>query len=445
MPTIPAKSRSPALPPRLLAAIRAEQQASERLIGQVQLAVVLTFGLLWAIAPSPPSPAPSPVPWALAGYLLVTLTRLAWTQRRRLPDWAAYLSIVADFALLYGLIWSFHVQYMQPPAFSLKAPTLLYAFIFVVLRVLRVELRFVIAAGAVAVAGWAALVGLAIGGNLHDAAITRDYVHYLTANAVLLGGEFDKLATMLTVTLILALAVARGQRLLVRATVESNAAMQLSRFLPMAVAVRIAAATERPPTGDGELAPATILFLDLEGFTTLAEALPPPQLIALLNEVFEAVVAPIERHGGVVDQFIGDAVMATFNLPQPHADHAAAAVAAALDIRTLMATHRFGTGVRLAARIGINTGIVVGGLVGAGERLAYTVYGDAVNLAARLEPLNKDYGTRVLLSEATRLAAGEARFAWRSVGEVRVRGRSVATPLYTVDAPEAAAPADDAG
>ena len=229
MPTVPAKSRSPALPPRLLAAIRAQQQAGERLIGQVQLAVVLTFGLLWVIAPSPPSPAPSPVPWALAGYLLVTLARLAWTRRRRLPDWAAYLSIVADFALLYGLIWSFHVQYMQPPAFSLKAPTLLYAFIFVVLRVLRVELRFVIAAGAVAVAGWAALVGLAIGGNLHDAAITRDYVHYLTANAVLLGGEFDKLATMLTVTLILALAVARGQRLLVRATVESNAAMQLAR------------------------------------------------------------------------------------------------------------------------------------------------------------------------------------------------------------------------
>lgn len=437
------RSRPAALPASLLAAVRAQQLDGERLIGQVQLAVVLTFGVLWALAPQPPSPAPSPVPWALAGYLLLTLTRLAWTQRRRLPDWAAYGSIVADFALLYGLIWSFHVQYLQPPAFSLKAPTLLYAFIFVALRVLRVELRFVIAAGGVALGGWALLIGCAIGADLHDASITRDYVHYLTANAVLLGGEFDKLATMLAVTAILALAVWRGQRLLVRATVESNAAMQLARFLPMAVAARIAAATERPPTGDGELAPATILFLDLEGFTTLAEALPPARLIALLNEVFEAVVAPIERHGGVVDQFIGDAVMATFNLPQPHADHAAAAVAAALDVQTLLAGRRFGDGVRLAARIGVNTGVVIGGLVGAGERLAYTVYGDAVNLAARLEPLNKEYGTRVLLSEATRLAAGETRFAYRAVGEVRVRGRSVATALYTVDAPQVPAMAQE--
>lgn len=435
MPTLPVKSRRPPLPPRLLAAIGAHQHGGERLIGRVQLAVVLTFGLLWALAPRPPSSAPSPVPWALAGYLGVTLARLAWTHRHRLPDWAEYASILADFALLYGLIWSFHVQYMQPPAFYLKAPTLLYVFIFVTLRVLRFERRFVYAAGAVAALGWSGLVMIAIGGDPHAAVVTRDYVHYLTANAVLLGGEFDKLATMLTVTLILGLAVARGHALLVRSVVESNAAMQLARFLPMAVAARIAAATERPPTGDGELAPATILFLDVEGFTTLAEALPPPRLIALLNEVFEAVVAPIEAHGGVVDQFIGDAVMATFNLPQAHADHAAAAVAAALDIQALLATRRFGEGVRLAARIGLNTGIVIGGLVGAGERLAYTVYGDAVNLAARLEPLNKEYGTRVLLSEATRLAAGPARYAYRAVGEVRVRGRSASTALYTVDPP----------
>ncbi|TCO80571.1 adenylate cyclase [Plasticicumulans lactativorans] len=427
--------RAAPLPARLAAMIRTHRDSSERLIGWVQLGVVATFGSLWAVAPKPPHMSElMPVPWTLTAYLAFTLARLAWTRRHALPDWAAHLSIVADFTLLYGLIWSFHLQYGQPPSFYLKAPTLLYVFIFITLRVLCFEPRFVVFAGLCAAGGWLGMLAYAIGGDPHAAVITRDYVHYLTSNAVLLGGEFDKVITVLTVTAILAIAVTRAQHLLERSVIESNAARELARFLPMAVAVRIAAAAERPETGAGELRPATILFLDVEGFTSLAEALAPTRLIALLNEVFQAVVEPIERHGGVVDQFIGDAVMATFNLPQALPDHAACACRAALEVQALLERRRFGDGVRLRARIGINSGVVVGGLVGAGERLAYTVYGDAVNLAARLEPLNKDYDTRILVSEATRRAAGDpAGLAFRPVGEVQVRGRTELTSLYTLE------------
>ncbi len=431
--------RPPALPPHLVPMLHEHQRASEELIGWVQLGVVLTFATLYAIAPkTAPVGGIQPVPWVLAAWLAFTLARLAAARRGWLA--AAWLSIVVDIGLLYGLIWSFHVQYGQPPAFYLKVPTLLYVFIFIALRALRFEARYVLACGVAAALGWLMMLGYAIGRD--PQAITRDYVHYLTSNTVLLGGEFDKVITLLTVTAILALAIARARRLLLASVRESGTARELARFLPMAVASRVAASATRLELGQGELRAATMLFIDLEGFTALSERLAPERLIATLNDYFAAVTEPIERHGGTVDQFIGDAVMATFNLPEALPEHAACALRAALEIQALFERRTFGEGLRLRARIGINSGVVIGGLVGAGERLAYTVYGDAVNLAARLEPLNKDFGTSMLVSEDTRRHAGPERFAFRRVGEVRVRGRSEVTPIYTVDGetPSGAAP-----
>ena len=139
------------LPARINDAIRRQQDASERLIGWFQLVVVLLFGTLYAISPKTFSPdAPfEPVPWVLGIYFVLTVARLALAYRGPLPRVVLYASVVLDMALLLGLIWSFHIQYMQPPSFYLKAPTLLYVFIFIALRALRFEARFVVAAGVV--------------------------------------------------------------------------------------------------------------------------------------------------------------------------------------------------------------------------------------------------------------------------------------------------------
>jgi adenylate cyclase len=107
-------------------------------------------------------------------------------------------------------------------------------------------------------------------------------------------------------------------------------------------------------------------------------------------------------------------------------------VRAALDILALTAARTFGPGMRLAVRIGINTGPMVCGLLGTPDRLLYTVIGDEVNLAARLEALNKTYGKRIIVSEATRGAAGPEAFAFEPIGEVQVRGRSRPTPVYAL-------------
>jgi len=428
------ESRAERLPARVREAIRVQQHRAEVLIGWIQLAVVLTFGTLYAIAPKTFSAEDTfaPVPWVLGAYFVFTVLRLALTHAGRCPDWVLYLSVVMDMALLFGLIWSFHLQYRQPASFYLKAPTLLYVFIFIALRALRFEVRFVVTAGLAAAIGWLLLVLYVIRVDPHDAMITRDYVEYMTSNSVLLGAEFDKVISILMVTGILALAIARARHLMVVSVVEAKTARDLSRFVPSQVVEQIVAAEDQPMPGAGEAREATMLFIDIEGFTTLSEQVSPAELIRMLNEYFAVVVEPIERNGGVVNQYQGDAILATFNLPSERPDHAADAVRAALEIRRALAGQRFGHGVRLRSRIGINTGIVVGGMVGTGDRLGYTVHGDAVNVAARLEQLNKQHGTGLLVSERTRELAGPEAFAFERIGAVEVRGRRRPATVYTV-------------
>ena len=200
----------------------------------------------------------------------------------------------------------------------------------------------------------------------------------------------------------------------------------LGRFVPTDVAKALL-------TEGGELAPeqreATVLFCDLEGFTALTETLGPDGIVELLNEYFEVMVGILERYRGVVTQFQGDAILATFNLPVPDRAHAANALRAAIEMQCAAKRRTF-AGQRVANRVGINTGRVVAGAVGAKGRLSYTVHGDAVNLAARLEALNKELGTRILVSEAT--AAQVEGFDLRPMGEVRVRGQTAPVAVYAL-------------
>lgn len=428
------KDKYERIPERVRETIRQQQEQSEILIGWIQLAIVSTFGVLYYLSPTPydTDPMRALEPWFLGIYMVFTLLRVWLAHARRLPTWLLYVSIVMDMALLLALIWSIHVKYQQPASFYLKVPTLLYVFIFIALRALRYEVRYVFLAGAVAAVGWLLMVWYVVSVDPNDPMITRNYVDYMTSNSVLLGAEFDKVISILMVTAILAVAIARARRLLIRSVVEGTAAQDLSRFVPSEVVRKVKTADERMELGYGEVREATILFTDLEGFTTISETLSPEELIATLNAYFAVVTEPIERHGGVINQFQGDAILATFNVPEHLADHAAQAIEAALEIQTVLKGRTFGDGIVLKSRIGINTGVVVGGLVGTGDRLGYTVHGDEVNLAARLEQINKEHQTRIIVSERTRELAGPDKFPFERIGSVTVRGRTAPTVIYTV-------------
>src|SRR5574338_1460278 len=164
LPIAPAGTAAALLPQRVNDAIRKQQDDSERLIGWIQLLVVITFGALYALTPKTFATTATfaPVPYALAAYFGFTVMRLVLAYRGRLADWLLSLSVVIDMALLLGLIWSFHLQYHQPPSFYLKAPTLLYVFIFIALRALRFEARFVVMSGLVAAIGWGFMIAYVV-------------------------------------------------------------------------------------------------------------------------------------------------------------------------------------------------------------------------------------------------------------------------------------------
>ncbi len=420
--------RRAAPPERVRGLIAAQQLQSEILIGWVQFALILFWIVLYAVAPKTSAGTRFlPVPWVLGAFLLVSVLRLALAHRHRLTPPLLVAGVLLDMALLMGLIWSFHLQYEQPAPFYLKAPTLLYVFIFIALRALRFEPLYVVAAGLAGAAGWVALLVYAAASG--EMAITRNYVHYMTSNSVLVGAEVDKILSILLVTAVLALGLVRARRILYRAVAESVIARDLSRFVSPEVAARITTAARELRPGDGEVRTASVLFTDIEGFSTIAERLPPERLMAMLNAYFAAVSDAIERHGGVITQYQGDAMLITFNTVKDDPDHAANAVRTALAIQDATRERSFGEGLRMRTRCGINTGRIVAGAVGTGERLLYTVHGDEVNVAARLEQLNKKTGTYVLATESTVQAAGAA-FAFERVAELTVRGRSQPTAVY---------------
>lgn len=197
----------------------------------------------------------------------------------------------------------------------------------------------------------------------------------------------------------------------------------------------------------GERRELTVLFCDIRNFTTLAEELPPEAIVEMLNEFFTTMTGVVFSTGGLVDKFVGDQIMAIWGAPLESADHAAKACAAALgmakafnELRTrwaeLPSYPSDGSGAARPAKsltmncgLGINTGPMVVGNIGSARRFSYTVIGDHVNVASRLEALNKTYGTQVLVGPAT-YAAARDRFRFREIDQVRVKGRSQALTVY---------------
>ncbi|MDH3635502.1 MAG: HAMP domain-containing protein [Gammaproteobacteria bacterium] len=203
----------------------------------------------------------------------------------------------------------------------------------------------------------------------------------------------------------------------------------LGRFVPEKVASSLLAGGGAIPVQQTE---ATILFCDIESFTQLTETLGPVKIVDVLNAYFSAMVEILEQNGGVVTQFQGDAILATFNVPIADDNHAHNAVHAALEMLNRIASDKY-EGEKLNIRIGINTGPVVAGAIGARGRLNYTVHGDAVNLAARLEALNKEYGTRLMISESSAASVNDVELS--RVGEVTARGQTRSINIYTVEVP----------
>jgi adenylate cyclase len=178
----------------------------------------------------------------------------------------------------------------------------------------------------------------------------------------------------------------------------------------------------------------TVLFSDIRGFTTVTEQRPAEEIVGMLNEYFGQMVEIVFRHHGTVDKFVGDMVMALFGAPLDDPQHADHAVEAALDMIAALGTlnerwKAAGRFAELDIGIGVNTGPMIAGNIGSEAIMSYTVIGDAVNLGSRLESLNKEYGTRIIISSATReRLAGSYRC--RALGSVTVKGKTEPVAIF---------------
>ncbi len=234
--------------------------------------------------------------------------------------------------------------------------------------------------------------------------------------------------------LVVSYAVAIADRVGVEQLNMQQARTMLSRYLPGGI-VREMLKDPMVAQLGAKRAEVTILFADIRGFTTISEKLPPEEVVAMLNEYLTVMTEVVFRHEGTIDKFEGDAILAFFGAPQSHDDDPKRAVLTAVEMRDqldgLQASWRDRTHEDLKIGIGINTGPVMVGNIGSQRRMDYTIIGDAVNLAARLQDLTKETGALILISNAVRQAL-DGSIKVRAIGQTAIRGREGPVDVYEV-------------
>ena len=220
---------------------------------------------------------------------------------------------------------------------------------------------------------------------------------------------------------------------------ERNIRKAFSRFVPEQIIDELVDGVEtESKVSVGEKRDVAILFCDIRSFTNISENNKPETIVSFLNRYFTTMCTIIKKHGGTVDKFMGDAIMALFGAPVSYQDNCRRAVAAAQEMRIALDSIELGdlilpAGMKFNIGIGIHYGDVIVGSIGSEDKTDYSVIGDNVNLASRLEGLTKTYGTMILVSEAVKDDIAEGEFIFRHLDNVKVKGKEHPVPIYAVD------------
>lgn len=426
---------------QLEATFRQAEQDGLRLAIRGRTIALVLIGIWYAA--SRPSPVAASILAVIAAFGLLGLAHYLLIGTRHDRWWLKYAFITIDIAALAAVIALAPLSPGAeiPQVLTFRSSPFIYFYLVLAVASFSFSPSLVLWSGGVIAGCWWAAFGWVVSdmdrtvtwGTMPQPPTREDYLTvFLDPDFIGSGSRAQETITLVATAIVLAIAVHRARRIVLAQALAEQDRDMISRtfgqYVPQPVAAALIA-------DRGVIAPkehlATVLFLDVQGFTSIAETTSPNRVIAMLNGFFDAVGAAIAQRNGVVIQFIGDAVMATFNAPLADPEHASNALRAACDIRTLTRTRRF-EGFSLAVRIGISTGPIAAGSVGGSGRQAYTVYGDTVNLAARLEVMNKEHGTWLLASEATAQAADLA-LALRRVGPANIRGKRQPITLYTIE------------
>jgi len=373
-------------------------------------------------------------------FLLLGITSLLLVVRGRFKPWMAFVFVAGDAIILTTSLF-FGLKTNGLPGNGIAAMPVIWGIpVVIAVGALRyrpdVQLWFtaIMIAGLV---GAAAALGFRPFPADLDAAAALGGEHRAINRLFSLQPYLMRAVMLALVGLTTALVMVRSRRLLVRAVNETAQRARLARFLPAEIAPLVGE-NDGASWRRGRRQRVTILFVDIRGSTAFAENMDPAILSVFISSFRRRVMRAAEAYGGVVDKFIGDGALVVFGVPEPRADDPARALACARKLLALVdqwnIKRRFDPPIRVG--IGVHTGEVYCGLVGDERRIEFTVLGDAVNVAAKIEQATKRFDAALLASEAVVTLAGE-RNAWREVSRKPVGGRG--SPLAIL-APQPQAP-----
>jgi len=415
--------------------------AKMRLLSLAVVAALLLFLVPW---PLYPYYVVSLLLFAAAGVALYLAKRYEFWQ-----PWVTYAILLADFvACMVVTIALFWLLYPQlPPALQLRNEPVVYFFLVLTTTAFSYSPRYMLAAGlcaALAYAGgvwWAASLPGSFFADLRpgDGPLGERLALVLDPNALNLGRTVQGVVMLLLVACVLAAAVARSRAVAMRAAEAARQRVNLSRYFPPSL-VETLVRSDASLSG-AEQQPVAVLFADLVGFTRLAEQQGGARSIETLRQLHERAETAVFEHGGTLDKFLGDGIMATFGTPAPGPRDAGNALACA---RALLAAvdqpnrerQRAGEPT-LRLSIGLHHGEVVIGNIGSQRRLELAVVGDVVNVASRLEEATRGLGCSIAISDAMAQAAlGEAGAdqplaGFVQHGPIALRGREQPVPVWT--------------
>jgi len=370
----------------------------------------------------------------IAGFIALGEGLLRRVRRERARGWEAFAFVAADFVLLtFTLVYPNPLGSVDYPAtLTFKFGNAVYLFLMLGLLVFAFRPALVIWGGGVGAAAWGvAVLWLAhLPGNRVawvEGEMDLDHALAQLADPTLidLGARLQEIGVFLIVAGILAVAVQRSHRLIIRQAMVERERANLARYFAPAMVDRLA--TRDTPLAEPRAAEVAVLFVDIVGFTSWAQDRPPEAVIARLRDVHGRLERAIFAHGGTLDKFIGDGVMATFGTPDPGPDDAARAVACVAAILADFAPEH-----ELPLAVGLHMGAVMLGDIGSERRMEFAVLGDTVNVASRLERLARDLHARAVLSDVVVQRAGGPSARMRRHAGVPVRGRHGTLDLWTL-------------
>ncbi len=427
---------------RLAETFQEAEQAGLRIAIKGRLAALLLLGTFLVLSRISNPAHALELGLGIAVFAVLGLIHYFLIGTRHDRAWIKYAFITLDIAILSVLMATQPLfdTVDVPQAISFRNTVFPFYFLILGIAAFSFSPGLVIWAGFMVVAGWLGAFAWAIRDmtvrldwrDVGTAPTTEHFVStFLSPDFASIGSRIQESIAYFLVAVLIAAVMWRARGTVRRQfeLVEERRTLTnvFGRYVPESI---VAALISKRGLLEPVEGTATVLFIDVAGFTSLTEASGPRRIVGILNAFFDEATETITRYDGVVTQFIGDAIMATFNLPVEDPEHAAKAVCAALDIVDLVANETF-SGEQLNIRAGIATGQVIAGSVGGGGRQSYSLYGDTVNLSARLEALNKDHGTQILIDAATAERLPEV--SMREIGRIAVRGFSESAAVFTPD------------